>query len=256
MTTFSNKLLYSKGHLDHHSIVLKGSATDTEITFRFKDPIHNVVAVEAVQGMLTSGAGSGDTWVYIRCPLTERRLEGKYGTEFDIPLALVKTNYPFALNHNTRYFSKPKDSVKELTLSFELASSASATSLSLSAPWIIQLEITTVRIATHTDWRNIPEKAEGESGQFDKTRDDIEPGSENKALTIKASRSPREEFGENSLTRKKKKKKNTSIDSRKKSQGPEPQGKVASSTLGSSVVKGTVGVLAAGTALALGLKFK
>jgi len=252
MTTFSNKLLYSKGHLDHHSIVLKGSATETDITFKFKDPIQNVVAVEAVQGMLTTSAGLGDTWVYIRCPLTERRLEGKYGTEFDIPLALIKTNYPFALNHNTRYFSKPKDSINELSLSFELATSAGGNTLSLSAPWIIQLEITTVRIATHTDWRNIPEKAEGEDSKFDKTLDAIEPTT---ALRP-------EKFQENGM--KKKKKKKTSIDSpareskssRSHNSKKIPQPKNASSSLGSSVVKGTIGVLATGTALALGLKFK
>ena len=240
MTTFSNKLLYSKGHLDHHSIVLKGSATETEITFKFKDPIHNVVAVEAVQGMLTTSAGLGDTWIYIRCPLTERRLEGKYGTEFDIPLALIKTNYPFALNHNTRYFSKPKDSINELSLSFELATSAGGNTLSLSAPWIIQLEITTVRIATHTDWRNIPEKAEGENSKFDKTLDAIEPGP----------RTPRVGFQESGGIKKKKKKK-TSIDSSDATQKSSrshnskkiPQAKNSPGSLGSSVVKGTIGAL-------------
>ena len=234
MTTFSNKVLYTKGHLSHHSIILQGTSSETEKKFTFKEPIKNVIAIEAVQGALwTTTTSDKNLWYKIRCPTVEKRLEGKMGTEYDTPLALVNANVPFALCHSVRYFSKPKDSVGELEIAIEPIEGQVS---SLDSNWIIELDITTVRVATHADWRNIPTSADvaEESGQkFDKVRDDLHSNFKNPLVTSVTKRKPKE----------KKKPKPT-------------DGANQTSLSNSTVLKGSVGALGLGTALALGLKFK
>ena len=234
MTTFSNKVLYTKGYLDYHVITVKGNQTDTDITFNFKEPIKNVVSMEVVQGIIKSG--TTDAWIYVRCPEMERRLEGKINTGINTPLALINANVPYALPHTHRYFSKPRDSLSFVNILLEIASPENGT-LSLNGPWILEIELISIRVATHTDWRKIPQVDSNKEGAtFDKVHDALEQ-KEPDEIVVVAKEEP-----------KKKKEKFTTPKKAK----PVP----AESSLGSTLLTGTVGALGLGTAVALGVKFK
>lgn len=239
MTSFSNKVLYTKGHLQHHSITITGTATELEKTVLFKDPIYNVIAVEAVQGIIHGdNDATDDDWVKITCPQVQRRLEGKIATNYDTGLAVVSAGTVFGATHGVRYFSKPKDKYSDLTISLELLSSSDSSkkTLALGKPWVIELDIISIGVATHTDWKNVPTPADNpEDTKIDKTLDYL-----HKPETMVVS------------TPEKKKKKKIP---KKVMTRAEPM--VSTSSLAnSSVVKGSLGVLGLGTALAFGLKFK
>ena len=242
MTSFSNKVLYSKGHLQHHSITITGAQNEFEKTIVLDVPIYNVISVEAVQGIV-HGDSTHVEWIKIRCPQVERRLEGKIGTGYDTGLAVVNAGVVFGATHGVRYFSKPKDKYSDLTISLELLSSSQSnkTTLTMEKPWVIELDIISVAVATHTDWRNVPTPADDpEDANNDKTHDYLHKP-ETMVVSIPTD-----------LNKKKKKK------SQKKQtpdKAPEPFDSNSSLARG-SVVKGSLGVLGLGAAMALGLKFK
>tara|TARA_B100001250_G_scaffold134251_1_gene114788 strand:- start:6260 stop:6988 length:729 start_codon:yes stop_codon:yes gene_type:complete len=242
MTTFSNKVLYTKGHLNHHSIILH--STQTEETFKFKEPVKNVIAIEAVQGIILTTGTSPNYWCKVRCPLLEKRLEGKMGTEYDTPLALINANVPLALSHSTRFFSKPKDSIQELTLSLE---DLSGNPFSLKDSWILELDITSVIVGTHADWKNIPstkDVKDNPNQKFDKVHDHMEENFETPWVRSRTDK-------------KNKKKKNNDVKNINTVSGIRDNTTINNSTLNTSnILKSSVGLLGVGTALAMGLKFK
>lgn len=240
MTSFSNKVLYTKGHLQHHSITITGTTSDTTKTISFREPIYNVISVEAVQGIIHSdNDATDDDWIRIKCPQVERRLEGKLGTGYDTGLAVVSAGTIFGVTHGARYFSKPKDNYSELTISLELVSSSDSnkTTLTLGKPWIIELELISIGVATHTDWKNIPNPADNpDDANNDRTHDYLH---QPETMVV--------------FSPKKKKKKAT----KNKESVKYPESSPSNSSLSrSSVVKGSLGALGVGTALAFGLKFK
>tara|TARA_X000001036_G_scaffold412213_1_gene425546 strand:+ start:4162 stop:4887 length:726 start_codon:yes stop_codon:yes gene_type:complete len=236
MPTFSNKLLYTKGYLDYHCLTLSGNSTEEK--FIFKEPIFNIVACEAVQGEIKTN--NPLDWISVICREIDKKNETGL-TGYDTKVILVKSEVPFVKTHATRYFSKPKDKLESITLKLQKVLPNTTTPITLNGPWIIQLELTTVRVATHTDWRNISPidiKSDGDISSdlnSDKTRDDLEKPD------IKV------------LPEKKEKKKKSSRKAAKKDiKIPEPAHKENMSSLRSYLVNGGVGALGVGTAMALG----
>jgi len=226
MTTFSNKILYTKGQLDYRCIILTGNETET--TFNFKDPLFNVISIEAVQGEITTN----DTteWVEVRCPEIDKRIENGI-TSYDTSLLVTKSAIPFIKSHTSRYFAKPKDRLDAVTV-YILRKLPSTGTTTLSGDWIIELEIATVRVPTHADWRNIPDTEVSND-----TSEILEV--QVPALPI----TPPEPLVEKK--RKKKKKENMEIQ-------PASTG----SSLEGSLLSGSLGLLGLGSALALGVRIK
>tara|TARA_B100000902_G_scaffold373071_1_gene400684 strand:- start:699 stop:1394 length:696 start_codon:yes stop_codon:yes gene_type:complete len=231
MTTFSNKILYTRGQLEYRSITIVGNQTET--TFNFKDPLFNVISIEAVQGEITTD--NSDEWLDIRCKEIDKKIENGI-TSFDTSLLLTKSGIPFMKNHTSRYFSKPKDRLDSLNILIKrkLPTTGATT---LSSDWIMEIELVTVRIPTHADWRNIPETEQGqETSEFlqDKTED---------VVLIKNPVSPEPPKKKN----KKKKDKKEKMEIAPASTG---------SSLEGSLITGSLGLLGIGSALALGVKLK
>ena len=135
-------------------------------------------------------------------------------------------------NHTSRYFSKPKDRLDSLNILIKRKLPTTGTT-TLSSHWIMEIEIVTVRIPTHADWRNIPDTELGQE-----TSTILQEQSEDIVIKNPVSEPPKE---------KKKKKKKETMEIVPASTG---------SSLEGSLVSGSLGLLGVGTALALGVKLK
>jgi len=238
MTTFSNKILYTKGNLDYRSLILVGDSI--EQTFNFKDPLFNVISIEAAQGEINTNNAS--EWVSVSCKEIDKKIENGI-TNYDTSLVLTKSTLPFVKSHTSRYFSKPKDRLDAITISMKTISGTKPT---LTGLWVIELEIVTVRVPTHADWRNIPETESGKDSN--EILLETEPN-----VTRTASKEIKDKNKKGVVTE-------NSENSKKKPKKEKFKNKVVPASSGSSLqsmlLTGSVGLLGIGSAVAMGVNFK
>tara|TARA_X000001036_G_scaffold439549_1_gene491084 strand:- start:5556 stop:6263 length:708 start_codon:yes stop_codon:yes gene_type:complete len=235
MTTFSNKILYTKGNLDYRCLTLVGDSI--EQTFNFKDPLFNVISIEAAQGEINTNNSS--EWISVSCKEIDKKIENGI-TDYDTSLVLTKSTLPFVKTHTSRYFSKPKDRLDALSISMETTTGTKPT---LTGSWIIELEIITVRVPTHADWRNIPDTESGKDAN--EMLLESEPNT-----TVSASKEKeKKEHKKNIDTSKKKPKKKENL---KNKVVPVSSG----SSLQSMLLASSLGLIGVGSAVAMGVNFK
>ena len=239
MTTFSNKSLYTKGQLDYRCLTLLGNST--EQTFDFKDPLFNVISIEASQGEINTDNAS--EWITVRCKEIDKKIENGI-TNYDTSLLLTKSGVAFMKTHTSRFFSKPKDRLDSISISIETITGANKFP-SLIGTWVIELEIATVRVPTHADWRNIPDTESGENTS-EILIDDAkkEPPTPNKSKPKDTTKSAKSAKSAKST-------KSSSKENFKKDSAPAKP-----SSLESSLLTGTLSLLGIGSAVAMGVNFK
>ena len=247
MTTFSNKILYTKGQLDYRCLTLTSNQTET--TFKFKDPIFNVISIEAVQGEIKTN--DPDEWLDVRCKEIDKRIENGI-TSYDTSLVLTKSEVPFIKSHTSRFFAKPKDRLDSLTIIInrKLPTTGSTT---LSSDWIIELELTSIRVATHADWRNIPDT------EISKETSEvlgIEPEDPQELADASGFAKSPVAIKEKAELKQEERKKKKKIKKSKKEPMTEIQPASTGTSLESSIMTGSLGLLGIGSALALGIKLK